>query len=130
MNMALPNLDAREHEAINNSFLEFQRPSRTAVAPNQLRRAVARVAAISLALFAVFIPLVVALFNMALRYERDHRLTEHVIAAAERGVNSLGQYGTTLQTGRLLDAARYVLDGVGGGVVDGFRDYKGGQPGG
>jgi len=103
--------------------------------PTALRRVVARVVALLMALLIFAVPLLTSLTNTLLKYERDHHVTERVFVSAQGALGRLFQYRVCLQAttlhflsspaGRgILTSGGYLVDGIAGGVLDGCCGYR------
>jgi hypothetical protein len=140
MHMALPqDLTAAEiaslRETMPQDVLYQSAHSENTAGPNNLRKAVAQIVAWAMAITFFVSPLLLTLLNGLLKYERDHHLAERILANGINTVNGMGEYGAQLQTslvrlrdgpmGRaLVGTTVYVAEGIGGGLVDGYRDAR------
>ena len=140
MNMSLPgDLKPTEIAAIRASLPEdivsdplLRRKNR----PTMLRRTVAQAVALFMALVIFFIPLLSSVLNRAMKYERQHRMTERVFVRTQTTVRGLADYRVQAQFTliRILDSpigrgvvnsGAYIVEGIAGGLVDGYSGYAG-----
>ena len=140
MNMALPHdLSPTEAATIRASIpqeiLSNQPSDYQHYRPTALRKVVARIVALLIALFVFVVPLSMSLASTVLGYERDHRIAERVFASARKTFEGLFRYRTCLQAiiahlltspmGRsVITFGSYLVDGVSGGVLDGCCGYR------
>ena len=140
MHMSLPSdLTPMEASAIRSSLprevLSDRIPAYNRAKPTVLRRVVAQTVALLLALVIFFVPLLTSILNATLKYEREHRMTERLLVRAQHSVSNLGAYRAQVQSTllhfldspagrRVIKSGSYVVEGVAGGVVDGYCGYQ------
>jgi hypothetical protein len=104
--------------------------------PTFLRKMVAQVVSWFMAVAFIFLPLFAALLNSLLKYERDHQVTQRLLASVQNTAQNLGERGINAQmsviraldspTGRrLVGTGFYLAEGIGGGLIDGYRNANG-----
>lgn len=101
---------------------------------NALRKIVANMVTWAIALGFFIIPLLVTFLNTALRFEREHQVMERLIMNAQAGAIWLGACGPLLGNAltrfletpigrRLVGLILYVIEGIFGGVLDGYEPH-------
>lgn len=139
MHMALPeNLTALEVESLRASMsprILYQSSLMPQIdrksSPSLLRQGVARIVCWIVAGILLVLPVIMAFLNRALQFERQHQLTEKVLANGLDLTSALGERSLELQKalsrfkdGRLggacVDAGSWLIEGVVGGVNDGI----------
>jgi hypothetical protein len=139
MHMALPqNLTPLELDSLRASMApqlifppadiqEMQGPR----PPSILRQGVARAVCWLVAGILLILPLIMAMLNRVLQFERHHQVTEKVLTNGLDLTSALGERGLEVQKafvrfkdGRLgsacLDAGSWFLEGIVGGINDGI----------
>ena len=139
MHMALPeNLTALEVDSLRASMsprILYQSPLLPQIDrksnPSLLRQGVARIVCWLVAGILLILPVIMAFLNRALQFERQHQLTEKVLANGLDLTSALGERSLELQKalsrfkdGRLgsacVDAGSWLIEGIVGGVNDGI----------
>ena len=106
--------------------------------PNLLRQSIAQAICWLFAGLLVILPIIMTLLNRLLQYERQHRLTERVIANGVQVTSNLGERGVEVHQalvrfrdghvgGACVDLGSWAIEGIVGGVTDGLDAVAQGQ---
>jgi hypothetical protein len=99
--------------------------------PNLLRQSVAQAVCWFVAGLLVVLPIIMTLLHRLLQFERQHQVTERVLANGVQVTSALGERGVELhqamvrfKAGRVggvcADMGSWFVDGIVGGVTDGL----------
>lgn len=78
-------------------------------------------------IFRLFFPYIRVLIQIAYRYERTHRLSDRVLARTLSATDSVGKRAVEIASMALgsdlvVDGVAYCVDGVCGGLLEGFQE--------